>query len=533
MAMTDSRAVPVRADRSVGTTAVAVALAVLVGAVVCSWPTTIGAIVVIGSGVILAGLLLTLVVAHGRAADLLLLLAIACITIPVDKYFGYREHVGGWPGFRVSATDLALIGTLPFAALGVWLGRTRNALPRALLIAYAAWMTQYCVSLLGAARPDLSGFELASALHALATALVIGALFRRELLRPIIALLAVQVLVHTSLAAAQVVTGRPIGAGWFKGAVLVRETLETGVTRIRPSGLFDHPIVYADMLLLTLPILFAGLFVSTRAAASEPADAATAAPASSAAAISTLRSTSTSTSASRDRLWRAFLIVTILAGLAGLALTLSRGAWISTAIAGVVFMTLALRHHLATKTQIRRVALGCLLATLLLAPAFAPRAYERLVASNEGNLRVRFELNWIALSMVEAHPFTGVGVSNFIPVMAHYDPTNVMRYFPATVHNLYLLEAAEAGIPGLLLFLLVFGLVLVLGLRTLKDMEDVGSRWVAAAIIAGLTGFLISQLADFSHRLEPLRTIIWINIGMLFGLARLPRHRKGNAHEAQ
>ncbi len=507
--MTDSRAVPVRADRSVGTTALAVALAVLVGAVVCSWPTTIGAIVVIGSGVILAGLLLTLVVAHGRAADLLLLLAIACITIPVDKYFGYREHVGGWPGFRVSATDLALIGTLPFAALGVWLGRTRNALPRALLIAYAAWMTQYCVSLLGAARPDLSGFELASALHALATALVIGALFRRELLRPIIALLAVQVLVHTGLAAAQVVTGRPIGAGWFKGAVLVRETLETGVTRIRPSGLFDHPIVYADMLLLTLPILFAGLFVSVQA--------------SSASAPST----------SRDRLWRAFLIVTILAGLAGLALTLSRGAWISTAIAGVVFMTLALRHHLATKTQIRRVALGCVLATLLLAPAFAPRAYERLVASNEGNLRVRFELNWIALSMVEAHPFTGVGVSNFIPVMSHYDPTNVMRYFPATVHNLYLLEAAEAGIPGLLLFLLVFGLVLVLGLRTLKDMEDVGSRWVAAAIIAGLTGFLISQLADFSHRLEPLRTIIWMNIGMLFGLARLHRHRKGNAHEAQ
>ncbi len=509
MAMTDSRAVPVRADRSVGTTAVAVGLAVLVGAVVCSWPTTIGVIVVIGSGVILAGLLLTLVVAHGRAADLLLLLAIACITIPVDKYFGYREHVGGWPGFRVSATDLALIGTLPFAALGVWLGRTRNALPRVLLIAYAVWMTQYCVSMLGAARPDLSGFELASALHALATALVIGALFRRELLRPIIALLGVQVLVHSGLAAAQVVTGRPIGAGWFKGAVLVRETLETGVTRIRPSGLFDHPIVYADMLLLTLPILFAGLFVSAQG--------------------------SKAPSASRDRLWRAFLVITILAGLAGLALTLSRGAWFSTAIAGLVFMTLALRHHLATKTQLRRVALGCVLATLLLAPAFAPQAYERLVASNEGNLRVRFELNWIALSMVEAHPFTGVGVSNFIPVMAHYDPTNVMRYFPATVHNLYLLEAAEAGVPGLLLFLLVFGIVLTLGLRTLKDMEDVGSRWVAAAIIAGLTGFLISQLADFSHRLEPLRTIIWMNIGMLFGLARMHRHRRGNGngHEAE
>jgi hypothetical protein len=35
-----------------------------------------------------------------------------------------------------------------------------------------------------------------------------------------------------------------------------------------------------------------------------------------------------------------------------------------------------------------------------------------------------------------------------------------------------------------------------------------------------MTGFLVSQLADFSHRLEPLRSVIWMNLGLLFALQR-------------
>jgi O-antigen ligase len=154
----------------------------------------------------------------------------------------------------------------------------------------------------------------------------------------------------------------------------------------------------------------------------------------------------------------------------------------------------------------------------VLAAVFAKPVFERLTESNEGNLGVRFELNRIALSMVAAHPLAGVGLSNFIPVMDRYDPTDVMRRFPATVHNLYLLEAAEAGIPGALLFVAMFGAVVTIGLRRLHSIADEGSKWVAAAILAGLIGFLVTQLADFSHRLEPLRSLLWTNVGLLFAL---------------
>lgn len=449
------------------------------------------ALAALGVAGALAAVAVVLVVAPGRAPDALLLGALACMALPIDKYFGYREHVGGWPGYRVSISDLALLAALPSAAIGWYLGRIRNRLPGPLLAVYGALLGQYVLSLVNAPRKDLSSLEILAAVHALATAAAVAALFRRDLLRAALALIAAQVVVHSGFAVAQAVTGRQVGAGWFKGAQIVRETLETGAVRFRPSGLFDHPIVYADMLMLSLPLLFAGLFLEG------------------------------------GRLWRAGIAAAMAAGLAGLALTLSRGAWIATAVAAVTLGCLAVTYRLATWRALRRAAVGALMAGLLTVPPFLPRIYERLTESNEGNLRVRFELNGIAARMIAAHPLTGVGVSNFMPAMERYDPRNVMRYFPATVHNLYLLEASEAGLPGLSLFLGLFLAIFLAGLSGLRRTPDEGARWVAAAVLAGLTGFLVSQLADFSHRLEPLRSVLWADIGLMFALVRRSPDARG------
>jgi O-antigen ligase len=136
-------------------------------------------------------------------------------------------------------------------------------------------------------------------------------------------------------------------------------------------------------------------------------------------------------------------------------------------------------------------------------------------------LDVRFELNEIAMRMISEHPIMGVGLNSFIPRMEAYDPKNVMEYFPATVHNLYLLEAAEVGIPGLLAFSSLFLSLLWTSWRRVRRIRDPKLAWLAAALIAGLAGLMLSQLADFSHRIEPLRTIAWTYIGLLLGTLRV------------
>jgi O-antigen ligase len=314
---------------------------------------------------------------------------------------------------------------------------------------------------------------------------VVATIFRRRMVEAILAALALQVLVHSGVAGLQVATGRAIGAGLFGGREQVlNEGLDSGVTLLRPSGLFVHPIVFADFLFLSLPLVTAGLALA------------------------------------RTRAMRAFMSLTLLAGLAGLALTLSRGAWLSGILVAVVLLTVTRRLGLLSRLALRRTLLAALLVALVGAAAFGPRIYDRLTESHAGNLDVRFELNWIALRMIAAHPLSGQGLNVFTAVMERFDPKDVMAYFPAPAHNLYLLEAAEAGIPALLLLLGMFASILVYAARRIRRLDDPALEWTAIAVVAGLVGLLLSQLADFSYRLEPLRSFVWALIGLLFGALR-------------
>jgi len=421
---------------------------------------------------------------------------LASVSIPIDKYLFYQEHVGGWPGIRIAGADLFLFALIPIAIVGRYTGVVRRRIPAMVVVIYALLMIQYLVSSLGASFRDLAVFEVFSAAHALVLALVCAALFKREYITPILVLLAAQVLLHTSFATIQVATGRPIGVGLGASpADVVMEHFETGSARLRPSGLFDHPIVYANFLMIGLPILSAGALIA------------------------------------KSRLLRLVMISSTLIALMGLGLTLSRGAWVSTAVTCAVFVLLSRSKSLLTRRQLVGILLVAMIASILVGGVLGPRIIERLTASQAGNVEVRFELNWIALRMIAAHPIAGVGLNNFIETMEAYDPDDVMEYFPATVHNLYLLEASEAGLPALFL---VFSLVIALfftAYARLRRIEDTDCGWFAIAILAGLSGFAFSQIADFSHRMEPLRSVLWVNVGLLFGALDAARHRSSSPSE--
>ena len=470
------------------TAALAIGLGLLAGVVAVSAASSTTAVLALSGAVLgFAGVATLLVVMRGRLADALLLVAIAAMAVPLDKYFAFRDHVGGWPGLRLSAADLALLALVPIAMVGVVTRRVDNALPRAVYFVYALLLCQYALSVANASERDLAFFEMMSAVHALAIAALIGMVFRRELIRPFVALVAVQVIVHTSFAFAQLATGRPVGAEWFTSATIVPEALETGVVRLRPVGLFDHPIVFANVLSLSLPVLCAGLLMAG------------------------------------GRWWKLFVAATAAIALVGLGVTLSRGAWFATAVALTALLVLFRVGSVISRGQLFRLVGAAGITALLVGLPLAPRIWDRLTASDAGNLNVRFELNWIAVSMIETHPFVGVGLSNFIPVMHRFDPTNVMRRFPATVHNIYLLEGAEAGVPGMLLFIALLLTVLLCGWRAWRRTSDRAAQLLGAAILAGLAGFAIAQLADFSHRIEPMRSMVWMYVGVLFAVLRAPR----------
>jgi len=77
-------------------------------------------------------------------------------------------------------------------------------------------------------------------------------------------------------------------------------------------------------------------------------------------------------------------------------------------------------------------------------------------ASNQGRLEIWRE----SLVSIKNHPMLGVGLGNFISVIGE-DISSVKK--GASAHNLYLDIAAEVGIPGLLILLLMFADILWTG----------------------------------------------------------------------
>jgi O-antigen ligase len=178
------------------------------------------------------------------------------------------------------------------------------------------------------------------------------------------------------------------------------------------------------------------------------------------------------------------------------------------------------------------ILIGGFAVVLVFGAAFGSRIYDRFTKSDASNLESRLGMNAIALRMIAANPVLGTGPNNYALNLPRYDVKGFMDDYPAPVHNLYLLEAAEAGIPGLLLFVALMGAILMAATQRLPRMHDRELQWIVAALVAGLIGILFAQISDFSFRLEPLRSMIWLEVGLLFGVLQVDRIPRVAGHGA-
>lgn len=202
---------------------------------------------------------------------------------------------------------------------------------------------------------------------------------------------------------------------------------------------------------------------------------------------------------------RPWALALLAGGAALLILTFSRSAWVGLAAAGLV--VLLQRRKLSGK---RWLAAGLAVFTGLLSAA-APlhnliftRAGAGSVATEEFSNEGRAWLTGQALSMIQSHPFWGVGIGNFIIDYARHVPPG---YLLEPVHNLPLLLLAELGIPGVVIGI---GLGMVI-LRNIWRSTSPQSVLFGAMLI----GLLVTSLFDhYLWTLAPGRMLL----GLAFGL---------------
>jgi O-antigen ligase len=125
--------------------------------------------------------------------------------------------------------------------------------------------------------------------------------------------------------------------------------------------------------------------------------------------------------------------------------------------------------------------------------------------------------------MIQAHPWAGVGIGNFKPMMLQYREKGSTT--DTIAHNAYVEIAAELGLPGLAVYLAMLGCAY----QTLKQVRRPPFRasprlvrQAALGLQAGLLGFAV---ASFFVSAE-YQKLFWL---MVFLSMCLPYFRKPEA----
>jgi O-antigen ligase len=198
----------------------------------------------------------------------------------------------------------------------------------------------------------------------------------------------------------------------------------------------------------------------------------------------------------------------LIPGVALLALTFSRSAWLALIVFSMVLIWKS-RHF-------ERKRLVVLLAVMALSFVMTLFPYRELVQARTINTSSHAEefsfigrawLNGEAINMIRTHPLTGVGIGSFIIELGKRAGEG---YVVEPAHNIFLLAGAELGIPGLLI---VTALFISFAYRLFKTQDR--NAILAGATLTGLG--VISMFDHYLWTLGPSRLMLGLMIGLFVG----------------
>jgi O-antigen ligase len=211
-----------------------------------------------------------------------------------------------------------------------------------------------------------------------------------------------------------------------------------------------------------------------------------------------------------------------IASFALVILSYSRGAWIATLLGALVVIWLCLQLLIPDANKIlNRVFMIILIAAVIVA-LFSDSIFARVenISPEMDVLVTRARLNQIAYNMISAHPVMGVGQNNFMEVIRSYDTTGITLFNMEPVHNVFLLIAAETGLIGLILFILLLGAALLACWRVIKGRNRLLSA-TAIGLIGAMLAIIITNTADVHLRSDGFFAFFWCLLGLVMALENL------------
>jgi O-antigen ligase len=233
--------------------------------------------------------------------------------------------------------------------------------------------------------------------------------------------------------------------------------------------------------------------------------------------------------------YRKWLTIAIVIGLIGLFFSYSRGAWVAMVV-GIVFALLMKWGWVKKTILIFLVALIAASSWLMVDyhfMRFAPDHDHTIfhtdfsdhiaatVSLKDVSNAERF-YRWVAgYRMFVERPVTGFGPNNFYPNYRPYT-INVFQTWVSdnpehsTIHNYFLLTLAEQGVPGLLLFVLLWIAMLFRLQYLYKNLQSNFYRNVTVCVAVVLAMMASINFMSDMIETDKIGSLFWICLGFVF-----------------
>jgi putative inorganic carbon (hco3(-)) transporter len=441
----------------------------------------------------------------GLASRLLLLLLAATLSVSIKKHLWFeRGHLGGAIGVRISVTEVLIMCLLATLCAELLRDRPIRILrDPSINFVFGVYLFFATGSMLAANSPKLAFFQWLASIQAFAVFLfLLNYLNSPQRLKIFVAGLLIGLGLQASIAIVQV--ERPglldlssLGAAEEEEDVITNGSVDlpdvdTGTTFIsgeithRPTGLLIHPNVLALYLVLTIPVA-AAVWLSFP-----------------------------------EWHFQVLALVTFALGVVALYLSLSRSGWIALGGAlGIAAFLIWRWKQLAISRFKRHIVILACLALVVAVGLKTDRILSRMRDTADEALDFRRDLTVMAVRMIVDHPFLGVGLNSFVSTAEPYDATGMTRLKVYPVHNTFLLEMSETGLPGGLVFIALVFLVGKRGFQSARSCRAGAAHALALLATCGFVGFWIGDMSNFVYRIPIMTSLVWAHIALVLAIGRV------------
>jgi O-antigen ligase len=225
----------------------------------------------------------------------------------------------------------------------------------------------------------------------------------------------------------------------------------------------------------------------------------------------------------KKSLWGAVFLVFLTV----IILTLSRGVWLAAIISLSLFSLMIIKiKNVSWKKTAAFITGAIVLVTVLVYlssggfSAVIKKIKSFAQLKHDVAVQSRIYYYNTALRVIKNHPLFGVGFENFSIVYPKYrqpgknpEETEIFRdVLPTKVHNGYLQSAATNGIPALIFYLVLVGLILVLMKKKFKSPVDKHTQFISAAFFVSIVGYLVQDISGWNEIV--LTAFFWIVLGL-------------------